>query len=132
MMNALVRVQDETGVWRQLLDRPEAWLEASGSAMFTYALVTGVAEGWLDPGDYGPPARAAWLGLTSFIDQRGEVREVCVGTGEASYEVGPDRDAQIRYYLDRPRVTGDMHGQGPAAWSAAALLRHEIGTRAPA
>jgi rhamnogalacturonyl hydrolase YesR len=75
MMNALVRVQDETGVWRQLLDRPEAWLEASGSAMFTYALVTGVAEGWLDPGDYGPPARAAWLGLTSFIDQRGEVRE---------------------------------------------------------
>ncbi len=44
----------------------------------------------------------------------GDLREVCVGTGKKS---------DLQHSLDRPRVTGDTHGQGPMLWTATALLR---------
>ena len=72
---------------------------------------------------FGAAARAGWLGLVASVDRHGQVKDVCVGTGEASYQVGQTRAAQVSYYLDRPRVTGDMHGQAPALFCAAALLR---------
>jgi hypothetical protein len=28
-----------------------------------------------------------------------------------------------QYYLDRKRLTGDLHGQAPLLWCATALLR---------
>jgi len=41
------------------------------------------------------------------------VREVCIGTNKLN---------DFNYYLDRPRTTGDFHGQAPVLWCAAALL----------
>jgi rhamnogalacturonyl hydrolase YesR len=82
--------------------------------MFTFAFVTGVTEGWLDVATYGPAARRAWLALVTYLDEKADLREVCVGTGARN-----DR----QYYLDRPRVAGDMHGQAPVLWCAGALLR---------
>ncbi len=116
MMAALLAYQSDEGMWRQLVDRPETWPESSCTGMFTYAFVTGVRRGWLDAASYGPAARKAWLALVGRIDPNGAVRDVCVGTG-----AGGD----LQYYLDRPRVTGDLHGQAPILWSAAALLADE-------
>jgi unsaturated rhamnogalacturonyl hydrolase len=48
MMAALVKYQARDGMWRQLIDHEEAWPESSSSAMFTFALITGVKNGWLD------------------------------------------------------------------------------------
>ena len=42
MMTALVKYQGKDGMWRQLIDHDEAWPESSSSAMFTFALITGV------------------------------------------------------------------------------------------
>ena len=42
MMSALLKYQGKDGMWRQLIDHDEAWPESSGSAMFTFALITGV------------------------------------------------------------------------------------------
>jgi len=123
MMTALVGYQDALGLWHQILDDEAAWAETSGSGMFTFALISGVKNGWLTDMRFGAAARAGWLGLVGNVDRHGQVKEVCVGTGEASYQVGPTRPAQVSYYLDRPRVTGDMHGQAPALFCAAALLR---------
>ena len=39
MMNALLEYQAEDGMWRQLIDKPEAWKETSSTAMFGYAFV---------------------------------------------------------------------------------------------
>ncbi|MFA5256649.1 MAG: glycoside hydrolase family 88 protein [Opitutales bacterium] len=122
MMKALLEYQSEDGRWRQLIDQPESWLESSGTAMFTYALVVGVKRGWLEPDVYGPAARKAWLAIVANLDDRARVKDVCVGTGEAYYQVGGEPEDQIKYYLDRPRVTGDLHGQAPILWTAAALL----------
>jgi rhamnogalacturonyl hydrolase YesR len=114
MMSTLLRHQSPGGMWRQLIDRPESWPETSCTGMFTFAFITGVKHGWLDAATYGPAARRGWLALIGTIDAEGAVRDVCVGTGTKN---------DLQYYLDRPRTTGDLHGQAPVLWCAAALLR---------
>jgi unsaturated rhamnogalacturonyl hydrolase len=123
MMASLLKYQGEDGLWKQLLDKPESWSETSGTGMFTFSMVTGVKQGWLDKKTYGPAARKAWLGLIKYLDQNDNVREVCVGTNKAAKEVGPDLDEQLKFYLARPRAVGDLHGQSPILWTASALLR---------
>jgi unsaturated rhamnogalacturonyl hydrolase len=114
MMGALLKYQGKDGMWRQLIDHDEAWPESSGSAMFTFALVTGVKNGWLDAATYGPAARRAWIAVVGYIDQNQDITNVCEGTGKQnSYD----------YYLARKRRTGDFHGQAPVLWAASALLR---------
>ncbi len=123
MMTALLATQDKDGLWHQLLDKPDSWPETSGSAMFTFAFVTGVKNGWLDEKTYGPAARKAWLALVGYLDADGNLREVCVGTDKADKVVGPDLGAQLKFYNERPRTAGDLHGQAPMLWTASALLR---------
>lgn len=114
MMASLLQYQGADGMWRQLIDHPEAWPESSCTGMFAFAMITGVKNGWLEADVYGPAARKGWLALVSYIDENGDVREVCEGTNKRnSYE----------YYMNRRRNTGDLHGQAPVLWCAAALLR---------
>ena len=114
MMASLLKYQADNGMWRQLIDDPEAWEETSSTAMFTFAMITGVKNGWLDKEVYGKAARKGWLGLVTYINENDEVREVCEGTNKKN-----DR----QYYLDRKRNIGDLHGQAPILWCATALLR---------
>lgn len=114
MMAALLKYQGKDGMWRQLIDHDEAWPETSSSAMFTFAMITGVKNGWLDAATYGPAARRAWIAVTGYIDQNNDVTNVCEGTGKKD---------DLEYYLERQRRTGDFHGQAPLLWAASALLR---------
>jgi unsaturated rhamnogalacturonyl hydrolase len=123
MMTALLKYQGDDGLWHQLIDHPESFSETSGTGMFTFAMVTGVKHGWLDAKTYGPAARKAWLGLVARLDDKANVKDVCVGTNKAFQEVGGDPAAQLKYYLARDRKTGDLHGQAPILWTAAALMR---------
>ncbi|MGA2754941.1 MAG: glycoside hydrolase family 88 protein [Terracidiphilus sp.] len=114
MMAALLKYQAPDGMWRQLIDHEEAWEESSSSGMFAFALITGVKNGWLDAATYGPAARKAWIAVTGFIDQNGDMTQVCEGTGKFN---------SLDYYFERKRKTGDFHGQEPVLWAASALLR---------
>jgi rhamnogalacturonyl hydrolase YesR/outer membrane protein assembly factor BamB/predicted MPP superfamily phosphohydrolase len=114
MMAALIRYQADDGMWRQVIDDDTFWKETSSTAMFTYAMITGVKEGWLDSKTYGSAARKAWLALITYINKDDNMTEVCEGTGTSS-----NRD----HYMNRGRNTGDPHGQAPMLWCAAALLR---------
>jgi rhamnogalacturonyl hydrolase YesR len=114
MMASLLKYQGADGMWRQLIDDAGSWPETSGTGMFAFAMITGVKNGWLDAKAYGPAARKAWLALVTYIDQNGDIRDVCEGT---------NKKADHQYYLDRKRITGDLHGQAPVLWCAAALLR---------
>jgi unsaturated rhamnogalacturonyl hydrolase len=113
MMKSLLEFQSESGMWNQLINESDCWPESSGTAMFTYAMIVGVKNGWLDKDIYAPVARKAWLSLVKYINSDGDVTEVCVGTNKKN-------DKQ--YYYDRPRITGDFHGQAPVLWCAYALL----------
>jgi len=114
MMESLLKFQGEDGMWRQLVTKPESWPETSGSAMFTFAFITGVKNGWLDEKTYGPAARKGWLALVSYLDKDGNLREVCEGTNKKD-----DYD----FYMKRAKVVGDLHGQSPMLWCTSALLR---------
>ena len=114
MMVSLRKYQSESGMWNQLVDDPASWPEVSCTGMFTFAMITGVKEGWLDKKLYAPVARKGWLALVSYINPDGDTREVCEGTNKKN-----DR----QYYLDRKRNVGDLHGQAPVLWCATALLR---------
>ena len=114
MMVSLLKYQGSDGMWRQLIDHPESWPETSSTGMFTFAMVTGVKNGWLDKKTYAPAARKAWLALVTYLEPNGDIRDVCEGTGKKN---------DYQYYMDRKRITGDLHGEAPLLWTASAFLR---------
>lgn len=114
MMDALLRYQAEDGMWRQLIDQPEAWKETSSTAMFGYAMAVGVRKGLLEGKSFIPAYRKAWDALLHYIDEEGLVSDVCVGTGQSQ---------DINYYLNRPRTKGDLHGQLAVLWFADSMLK---------
>lgn len=122
MFSALASYPDMTGGFRQLIDVRDSWLEMSGTAMFTFAMVSGLRHRWLEAERFLPIARDAWHCLADHVDADGNLNSVCPGTGEAYHHVGSDPEAQARYYLRRPRERGDLHGQAPLLWASAALL----------
>lgn len=114
MMSTLLKYQDKNGMWHQLIDKPDlSWAETSCTGMFTFAFINGVKSGVLEEEKYGPAARKGWLGLIKYIDEKADVHEVCEGTNKKN---------DLQYYLDRKRNIGDMHGQAPILWCAAALI----------
>jgi rhamnogalacturonyl hydrolase YesR len=124
MMAALLASQGADGMWRQLVDKPESWPESSCTGMFAFAFVTGVKNGWLDAATFAPAARRAWLALAGYLDADANVRDVCMGTNKSRQVTNTDDlKVQYDYYLARPRKTGDLHGQAPILWTAAAFLR---------
>jgi rhamnogalacturonyl hydrolase YesR len=113
MMNALLAHQSESGMWRQLIDVESAWEETSCTAMFGYAIALGVQEGILDRQSFETSYAKAWMALTEKVSADGKVEGVCVGTGQSR---------QMEYYLERPTVKGDFHGQAPILWLAYRLM----------
>ena len=113
MMATLKSYQNTEGLWSQLIDEPASWSETSGSAMFCYAMITGVKNGWLDVAEYAPVARKAWLAIIPYLNDNGDLREVCMGTN-----IGTTKE----HYLNRRRLVGDFHGQAALLWCAVALL----------
>ncbi len=113
MMEALLPLQAPSGMWRQLVDHPESWEESSCTAMFAFAMETGIQMGWLDQARYRPAVDRAWDQLVQRLDEKANLRDICVGTGQS-------RD--VHYYLDRPRHAGDFHGQAPFLWLADRIL----------
>jgi rhamnogalacturonyl hydrolase YesR len=114
MMATLLGYQDQNGMWHQLVDEASSWPETSCTGMFTFAMVTGLRNGWLEKGVYEKAAEKGWIALISYLNEDGDLREVCEGTGKKN---------DHQYYLDRKRNTGDFHGQAPVLWCATALLR---------
>jgi rhamnogalacturonyl hydrolase YesR len=113
MMASLLEFQAPGGMWRQLIDVESSWEESSCTGMFGYAIAVGVQEGILDPEKFSSSYQLAWMALTDRITPDGKLEGVCVGTGQSK---------QIDYYLNRPTVTGDFHGQAPVLWLAYRLM----------
>jgi len=112
MMSALIKYQDPSGLWHQLIDEPESYIESSSSGMFIFALATGVRKGWLPEQPYRAAVEKAWQALPGYLDADGKVREVCIGTSALNNKT---------HYMTRPRVTGDLHGQAGFLWAATAM-----------
>jgi hypothetical protein len=111
-LEALVRHQDESGAWRQVIDRPDSYLELTATAMIGYALVRGLRRGWL-PTDLEPAAARAWTAVAARVDDDGLVRDSCPGTGPMP---------ALQDYIDRAPISGhDDRAGSMALWFAVEL-----------
>ncbi|MBN2008282.1 glycoside hydrolase family 88 protein [candidate division KSB1 bacterium] len=115
---AITAVQDSvTGVWYQVLDqggRAGNYLEASASCMFTYALLKGVAHGYLDE-KYRAVGAKAYQGIIhEFIDVDAKnlvnIKNVCAVAGLGG---DPYRDGSYEYYTSTEIRENDPKGVGP-------------------
>ncbi len=115
MMDALKQYQGKSCMWHQLIDEPESFAEPSCTGMFLYAMATGVDLGILSEETYLPVIEKAWNELAvNFVNKKGEVKDVCMWTNAKKRK---------SYYLRRPKITGDYHGQAATLWAATAILK---------
>lgn len=78
-----LNVQDESGMWHQVLDMPESYAESSCTSMFICAFSRGIINGWIDDKDsrYRKAAMKAWNALErTSIDYKGNLYGVCRGS----------------------------------------------------
>jgi unsaturated rhamnogalacturonyl hydrolase len=113
-VEGLVRYQDGTGFWHQLLDRPDAYLETSATAIYTYCIAKGCNEGWLDRLAYAPTAALGWNAVSTKVNDAGQVEGTCVGTGMAF---------DPAFYYHRPVSKFAAHGYGPVIYAASEMYR---------
>jgi rhamnogalacturonyl hydrolase YesR len=109
------RYQDQTGLWHQLLDKPDSYLETSVTAMYTYAVARAVNQGWINE-KYLAIAREGWDGLKTKITAAGELQDVCIGT---------NMDTDIKFYYTRPTELNDTHGLGALLLAGTEVLKAE-------
>ena len=110
----LARLQHHDGFWHQLLDRNDTYLEASATAIYTYCLAHAINQGWIDAKAYGPVALLGWQAVDSSVNAKGQVEQVCVGTGMAF---------DAAFYAYRPVHVMAAHGYGPVIWAGAEIIR---------
>jgi unsaturated rhamnogalacturonyl hydrolase len=120
---SLARYQDKTGMWFQVIDkgdRPDNWVESSGTAMFAYAFAKGYAKGYLGK-EYLRKAQKAFEGLQNeiYFDDEGKfylTGTVKVGTLNPKVSKG-DYD----YYVGVDRRTNDFKGVAAFMYLSLAL-----------
>ncbi len=110
-------LQDETGMWHQVLNDPEAYLESSCTSMFTYAFARGVQHGWLEqPEAYVKSVFKAWEALNRIsIDKGGNVHGVCRGS---EFSFSPEY-----YKKELLWNLNDTHGIGIVLLAGVEVLR---------
>ena len=117
-MESVLKQRDEQSkLWYQVVDKQKApgnYLEASASAMFTYAFAKGVNRGLLSQ-KFAPAARESFDGIIKnlvTVDAKGSIflNDVCKVSGLGG---NPYRDGSYEYYIGEPRRTNDFKGYGP-------------------
>jgi rhamnogalacturonyl hydrolase YesR len=112
-VRGLAKLQAKDGRWHQLLDRPDSYLETSATAIYVFSIARGINRGWLDGQAYGPVATLAWHAASTQVNDKGQVENVCVGTGMGF-------DPAFYYY--RPVSATAPHGPGPLLLAGAEMI----------
>jgi unsaturated rhamnogalacturonyl hydrolase len=111
---ALRKTQAPSGLWHQLLNRPDSYEETSASAMFVFAFTRAINSGWLSRPTYAPYVLRGWNGLATKANSIGQVEGTCIGTG-----LGWDDT----FYLNRPTSVNAAHGYGPIFLAGAEIIQ---------
>lgn len=109
LVKTLADYQDTSGLWHNVIDCNNAYLETSGSAIFAYCMARGVRKGWISASKYTTTIQKAWQGIESMIGHEGEVNNICIGTMCSN---------DVNDYLNRPVCTNDTHGLFPIIFAA--------------
>lgn len=101
-----LKLQDNDGMWHQVLTMESSYPEASCTAMFTYAFAYGVINNWFDDSnDYAISAQKGFEALCkTCIDVDGNLFGVCRGSGYSF--------SKEYYAKDLGWNKNDTHGTG--------------------
>ena len=118
-MAALLKHQDETGMWRQVVDVPGSYREFSATAMIGFSMAKGIRLGWLDAATYRPAVERAWTAVKTRISNTGQLIDVCTNTG---------KQKTLKDYFERTAVMGvDARGGAMALLFATELMQPSAG-----
>ncbi len=110
----IAKYQNEDGLWHQVLDKTDSYLESSCSAMFIYSIARAVNQGWIDK-RYASIALRGWEGLKEHkITHDGQLKDICVGTGI---------EDNLVFYYTRPARTNETHGLGAVIDAGIEILK---------
>lgn len=107
-ISGLIKHQDQSGMWHQVLDRKDSFEETSCTAMFIIGLARGIKNGWVSK-SYEKNLMLAWNALKKNISHDGVVKDITRGTG-----IGNDLD----FYYKRERFDNDPRGLGAVITAA--------------
>lgn len=113
-VEGLSMLQDKTGFWHQLLDRPDTYLETSCTAIYTYCMAHAINKGWIDAQTYGAQVLLAWNACQTKVNAKGQVEGTCVGTGMGF---------EPAFYAYRPVHAMAAHGYGPMIWAGSEVIK---------
>lgn len=113
-IQGLASCQSSEGLWHQLLDRNDSYLETSATAIYVYCIAHAINRGWISREAHAPMALLAWNGVNAKINDKGQVEGTCVGTGMAF---------DPAYYYYRPLNVYAAHGYGPVLLAGAAMYK---------
>jgi len=109
----VARYQGAEGLWHQLLDKTDSYLETSCSAMFAYVIARSVNKGYIEP-RCASIALRGWEGVMTKIRADGRVEGVCTGTSVSD---------DLVYYYRRPAPLNDVHGIGVVLLAGSEILQ---------
>jgi unsaturated rhamnogalacturonyl hydrolase len=113
-VKGLTSYQSGSGLWHQLLNRTDSYLETSATAIYAYCIAHACNKGWLDPVAYAPMAMLAWNAVSTKVNEKGQIEGTCVGTGMAF---------DPAFYYHRPVNVFAAHGYGPLLLAGAEIFR---------
>ncbi len=79
---ALIKNQDVTGMWRQVIDEESAYREMTATCMIGFSLNRAVRLGWVTDPEFKKAADQAWKAVLPRISEKGVLIDVCTGTGK--------------------------------------------------
>jgi rhamnogalacturonyl hydrolase YesR len=112
-VKGLAAYQDGTGLWHQLIDRNDTYLETSATAIYAYSMARAINRGYIDKRAYAPAVILAWNAVATKVNAKGQVEGTCVGTG-----MGFD----TAFYAYRPVNVYAAHGYGPVLLAGAEVI----------
>lgn len=112
-----LKLQDEEGMWHQVLNDWESYPEMSCTSMFIYAFSRGVRFGWLrNPEKYVKAIFKAWEAISKIgVDYEGNVYGVCRGS---EFSFIPDY-----YKYELGWNLNDTHGTGIVMLAGIEVIR---------
>lgn len=126
LIDSLLKYQDAGGMWYQVVNfggMAGNYLETSGSAILSYAILKGVRLGYLPEAyeEYGKRAFEGICGRYLNVDgDRMSLGGICLVAGLGGKE---KRSGTYEYYLSEPVVEDDAKGVGPFLLAYTEMLR---------
>ena len=116
LLNGLLKYQDPSGCYHQVITLPGSYQEMTSTCMIGYGVARGVKLGLLDQ-SYLPALGSLWNGAKARVTETGDVVDGCTGTGALETEHDYIVREALSGYDDR---TGSL-----ALWFAVEMIQFD-------